>query len=91
MTDAPASASVKCIRARYIVIAIAPIPLALIIGVAGLVAGSRTIVYVSIAISLIAMPVGGVALARLFGQIMSEPAEPTSRRTISRQRSPGSH
>jgi hypothetical protein len=84
--SAPRGAAATGIRARYLVIALAPIPLALAVGITGLILSSRPVLYVSIAISLIAMPIGGFALARMFNQLTASGAGDP----VSRPRSPGS-
>jgi hypothetical protein len=60
------------LRLRHVVMAFAPIPLAFALALTGLAMHSVTLVYVSIAISAIAMPVGGYAAARLFHQLVDQ-------------------
>jgi hypothetical protein len=68
------------VQMRHVVVAFAPIPLGLALALVGLAIGNTTLIYVSIAVSAIAMPVGGYAAARLFHQLVDEPAEQVSRR-----------
>jgi hypothetical protein len=65
---------------RYLVIALAPVPIALVVAIVGLALDSKTVVYVSLAISLLAMPIGGFALGRMFRQLAAT-GEVSSRRS----------
>ena len=56
-------------------LAFAPIPVGLGLALAGLALKSDNLVYISIAVSAVAMPFGGYAAARLFHQL-TDPDEP---------------
>jgi len=57
------------VRLRHVLLAFAPIPVGLGLALTGLALRSDNLVYLSIAVSAIAMPFGGYAAARLFHQL----------------------
>ena len=57
------------VRLRHVLLAFAPIPVGLALALTGLALKSDNLVYISIAVSALAMPFGGYAAARLFHQL----------------------
>lgn len=67
------------VKLRHVVLAFLPIPIALALAIAGLVADNVNLIYVSIAVSAVAMPIGGYAAARLFHELTEAPAPAAGR------------
>ena len=63
------------VRLRHVVLAFLPIPIGLALAVAGLIADNVNLIYLSIAVSAVAMPIGGYAAARLFHDLTDPPPE----------------
>jgi len=54
---------------RHVVLAFVPIPIGFALIIAGIVTRSTTLLFVALAFSALAMPVGGYAAARLFHEL----------------------
>ena len=61
------------VQLRHVVLAFLPIPIGFALAVAGLIADNVNLIYLSIAVSAVAMPIGGYAAARLFHELTDPP------------------
>lgn len=66
------------VQMRHVLMAFVPIPFAFALAMVGLAIGQPNLIYLSIAVSAIAMPLGGYAAARLFHQLADEVVEPSA-------------
>jgi hypothetical protein len=60
---------------RHVLLAFLPIPVGLALAVAGLVTDEVNLIYLSIAVSAVSMPIGGYAAARLFHELTDPPPD----------------